>query len=144
MQEAGVTRFLEVGPGRVLSGLIRRIAPEVEVHALDDPSAPGRLVITGLGVVSPVGNDKETAWRNLVAGVSGLAEITRFDVSQYEHKVGGEVKDFDAAEWMDFKAARRSDRAVHFAVAVAKQALTDSGLSYLDYDWTLNDTERSP
>jgi len=96
------------------------------------PDYDRRVVITGLGVISPVGNDKETAWGNLVRGVSGLAEITRFDVSSYEHKVGGEVKDFDAAEWMDFKAARRSDRVVHFSVAVAKQALADSGLEVSD------------
>ena len=96
------------------------------------PDYERRVVITGLGVVSPLGNDKDTAWKNLVAGVSGLGEITRFDVSGYEHKVGGEVKDFDAAEWMDFKAARRSDRAVHFAVAVAKQAVADSGLEVTD------------
>src|SRR3970040_1760463 len=92
------------------------------------PDYDRRVVITGLGVISPVGNDKQRAWGTLVRGVSGLAEITRFDVSSYEHKVGGEVKDFDAAEWMDFKAARRSDRVVHFSVPVAKQGLAHSGL----------------
>lgn len=96
------------------------------------PDYERRVVITGLGVVSPVGNDPATAWSNLVRGVSGLGEITHFDVSNYEHKVAGEVKDFDPAEWMNFKTARRSDRAVHFAVAVAKQALADSGLEVTD------------
>ena len=96
------------------------------------PDYDRRVVITGMGVVSPVGNDKDTAWRNLIAGKSGLAEITRFDVSNYEHKVGGEVKDFEPTEWMDRKDARRTDRAVHFAVAVAKQAITDSGLEISD------------
>jgi 3-oxoacyl-[acyl-carrier-protein] synthase II len=96
------------------------------------PDYDRRVVITGLGVVSPVGNDPQTAWKNLVNGVSGLVEITRFDVSQYEHKVGGEVKDFEPTEWMEYKDARRTDRSVHFAVAVAKQAIADSGLEIND------------
>ena len=96
------------------------------------PDYDRRVVITGMGVVSPVGNDKDTAWRNLVGGVSGLGEITRFDVSNYEHKVGGEVKDFEPNDWMERKDARRTDRAVHFAVAVAKQAVADSGLEITD------------
>jgi len=87
-----------------------------------------RVVITGIGVVSPVGNDWDTAWRNLLDGVSGLGEITRFDPSPYEHRIGGEVRDFDPAMWMNAKAARRTDRVVQFGVAVAKQALQDSGL----------------
>jgi 3-oxoacyl-[acyl-carrier-protein] synthase II len=86
-----------------------------------------RVVITGIGVVSPVGNDKETAWRNLLEGVSGIAEITRFDPSPYEHRLGGEVRSFDPGAWMNPKAARRTDRVVQFGVAVAKQALLDAG-----------------
>lgn len=96
------------------------------------PDYDRRVVITGLGVISPVGNDRETAWANLVNGISGLGMITRFDVSNYEHKVAGEVRDFDPAQWMDFKDARRTDRAVHYAVAVARQALADSGLEVND------------
>jgi 3-oxoacyl-[acyl-carrier-protein] synthase II len=96
------------------------------------PDFDRRVVITGMGVVSPVGNDKDTAWNSLVHGVSGLGEITRFDVTDYEHKVAGEVKDFEPTEWMDRKDARRTDRAVHFAVAVAKQAIADSGLEITD------------
>jgi 3-oxoacyl-[acyl-carrier-protein] synthase II len=96
------------------------------------PDYERRVVITGLGVVSPVGNDPQTAWSNLVRGVSGLDIITRFDVSKYEHKVGGEVKDFEPTEWMERKDARRTDRAVHFAVAVAKQAIADSALEITD------------
>ena len=63
------------------------------------PDYDRRVVVTGLGVVSPVGNDKQTAWDHLVRGVSGLGEITRFDVSRYEQKAAGEVKDFDPKQW---------------------------------------------
>ena len=73
------------------------------------PDYDRRVAITGLGVISPVGNDKATAWDNLVRGRSGIREITKFDVSRYEHKAAGEVEGFSAAEWMDPKAARRSE-----------------------------------
>jgi 3-oxoacyl-[acyl-carrier-protein] synthase II len=96
------------------------------------PDYDRRVVVTGLGVVSPVGNDKQTAWDNLIRGNSGLGEITRFDVSRYEQKAGGEVKDFDPKEWMDPKAARRGESAMHFGVAAAKQALADSGFEVTD------------
>ena len=74
------------------------------------PDYDRRVVVTGVGVISPVGNDKDTAWSNLVNGVSGLGPITYFDTEPYEAKVAGEVKGFDAKEWMDPKAARRSSR----------------------------------
>jgi 3-oxoacyl-[acyl-carrier-protein] synthase II len=100
------------------------------------PDHTRRVVVTGLGVVSPVGNDKDTAWTNLVEGHSGLAELTRFDVSRYEHKAGGEVHDFDAASWMDPKAVRRSEREMHYGVAAAKQAVADSGFEIDDSNRT--------
>jgi beta-ketoacyl-acyl-carrier-protein synthase II len=100
------------------------------------PDYTRRVVVTGLGVISPVGNDKETAWSNLIRGQSGIAEITRFDVGRYEQKAAGEVKDFAAAEWMDPKAARRSESSLHFGVAAAKQALADSGLEINDENRT--------
>ena len=96
------------------------------------PDYQRRVAVTGLGVISPVGNDRETAWDNLVRGRTGLAEITKFDISRYEHKAAGEVKGFSAAEWMDPKAARRSETALHFGVAAAKQALADSGFEISD------------
>ena len=74
------------------------------------PDHTRRVVVTGLGVISPVGNDKDTAWSSLTEGRSGLAELTRFDVSQYEHKAGGEVKDFEAAE-LDGPQGRPPQRA---------------------------------
>ena len=92
------------------------------------PDYNRRIVVTGLGTVSPIGNDVDTVWSNLVAGCSGRAPITRFDASGYESNVAGEVKGFDAREWMDFKAARRTGLNVQFGVAAAKQALADSGI----------------
>ena len=96
------------------------------------PDFTRRVVVTGLGVVSPVGNDKDTAWSALVNGRSGLGEITKFDVSGYTHKWGGEVRDFDAAAWMDAKAVRRSEATMWFGVAAAKQAVADAGLEITD------------
>ena len=100
------------------------------------PDYNRRVVVTGLGVISPVGNDKETAWSNLVRGVSGIGEITKFDVSRYEQKAAGEVRGFDATQWMDAKAARRSESSLHFGVAAAKQALADSGFEIDDANRT--------
>ena len=96
------------------------------------PDFSRRVVVTGLGVISPVGNDKQTAWTNLVNGVSGLGIITRFDPSRYDHKVAGQVKDFDPKAWMEAKAVRRSESAMHYGVAAAKQAVADSGFEITD------------
>jgi 3-oxoacyl-[acyl-carrier-protein] synthase II len=92
------------------------------------PDFSRRVAVTGLGVISPIGQDVDTVWSNLVAGNSGLKRITRFDPSPYEAQAAGEINDFDGAKWMDFKAARRTDRNVVMGVAAAKQALADSGL----------------
>ncbi|MEA2611245.1 MAG: 3-oxoacyl-[acyl-carrier-protein] synthase [Chloroflexota bacterium] len=100
------------------------------------PDYDRRVVVTGLGVISSVGNDVATAWSNLVNGVSGLGPITKFDTTPYEAKLGGEVKDFDPNDWMDPKAARRSEASLHFGVAAAKQALADSGLEITDENRT--------
>jgi 3-oxoacyl-[acyl-carrier-protein] synthase II len=96
------------------------------------PDYSRRVVVTGLGVISPVGNDKDTVWANLLNGVSGLREITRFDTSTYSHKWAGEVQDFDATAWMDPKAVRRSEPAMWYGVAAAKQAIADAGLEITD------------
>jgi 3-oxoacyl-[acyl-carrier-protein] synthase II len=96
------------------------------------PDYDRRVVVTGLGVVSPVGNDVATAWGNLIRGQSGLDVITKFDVSRYEAKAAGEVRDFNAAQWMDPKAVRRSETSMHFGVSAAKQALIDSGFEITD------------
>jgi 3-oxoacyl-[acyl-carrier-protein] synthase II len=103
---------------------------------LRKPDYDRRVVVTGLGVVSPVGNDVPTAWNNLVEGRSGLGPITKFDTSPYEAKLAGEVRDFTASDWMDPKAARRSESSMHFGVAAAKQALADSGFELTDENRT--------
>ena len=96
------------------------------------PDYTRRVVVTGLGVVSPVGNDKTTAWNNLVNGVSGLGLITKFDPTPYAQQWGGEVHDFDAPAWMDKKAIRRSEPAMWYGVSAAKQAIADAGLEITD------------
>jgi 3-oxoacyl-[acyl-carrier-protein] synthase II len=103
---------------------------------LRKPDYDRRVVVTGLGVISPVGNDAATAWANLVNGVSGMGPITRFDTSGYDAKLGGEVHDFTASDWMDPKAARRSEASLHYGVAAAKQALADSGFELTDENRT--------
>jgi 3-oxoacyl-[acyl-carrier-protein] synthase II len=100
------------------------------------PDHTRRVVVTGLGVISPVGNDRETAWSNLLNGVSGLREITRFDASGYEQRAAGEVRDFVATDWMDAKAVRRSEASMHYGVAAAKQAVADSGFEISDENRT--------
>ena len=87
-----------------------------------------RVVVTGIGVVSPVGTGAGVAWDALVAGRSGVADITLFDTTDYPIHVAGEVKGFDATRYMDGKDARRHDRNTHFAVAAAGEALRDAGL----------------
>jgi len=100
------------------------------------PDYQRRVVVTGLGVVSPVGNDIATAWSNLTNGVSGLGEITRFDSSRYDHHAAGEVHDFEPAAWMDAKAVRRSEHEMHFGVSAAKQAVADAGFEITDENRT--------
>ena len=87
-----------------------------------------RVVITGLGAVSPLGNDVETTWRSILAGESGAGPITQFDHAGYVVHFACEVKDFDATQWIDRKEARRMDRFAHLALAAARQAEADSGL----------------
>jgi 3-oxoacyl-[acyl-carrier-protein] synthase II len=86
-------------------------------------------VITGLGAVTPLGNDAETTWQNLIAGRSGAGEITQFDSTDYAVHFACEVTDFDPTDFIDRKQARRMDRFAHLVVAAARQAEADSGLS---------------
>jgi 3-oxoacyl-[acyl-carrier-protein] synthase II len=90
--------------------------------------APRRAVVTGLGIVSPVGIGVEASWEALVAGRSGIDTISLFDASQLDVDVAGEVKDFDATMYMDAKDARRHDRSTHLAIAATGEALRDAGL----------------
>jgi 3-oxoacyl-[acyl-carrier-protein] synthase II len=86
------------------------------------------VVVTGLGLVSPVGIGVEPSWSALVAGKSGIGPITLFDASTFPTRIAGEVKGFDPAQFMDKKEARRNDRFIQFALAAADMALKDSGL----------------
>jgi 3-oxoacyl-[acyl-carrier-protein] synthase II len=88
-----------------------------------------RVVITGMGVISPVGNDLETFWSSLKAGKSGIGRITAMDISQYDTKIAGEVRNFDPKPFFkNPKDVRRTDRFVHLAMAAAKMSIQDSGL----------------
>jgi 3-oxoacyl-[acyl-carrier-protein] synthase II len=87
-----------------------------------------RVVISGMGAVSPLGNDVETTWENLTAGRSGAAPILGFDASEYPVHFACELKDFDPAEWIEKKQARRMDRFAQMIVAAAIQARDDSGI----------------
>ena len=87
-----------------------------------------RVVITGVGPVTPIGTGKEIFWNNLIAGKSGVGIITRFDPTDVDVKIAGEVKDFEYADYMDKKEGKRMDRVTHFAVAAAKLAVEDAKL----------------
>jgi 3-oxoacyl-[acyl-carrier-protein] synthase II len=87
-----------------------------------------RVVITGVGAISPIGNTAAEFWQALLAGKSGIGLITRFDAAEYDAKIAGEVKDFDPTTFIDKKEARRMDRFTQFAIAAAKMALDDSGM----------------
>ena len=87
-----------------------------------------RVVITGLGALTSLGNDYETTWRNLIAGESGAGPITQFDDSEYDVHFACEVHDFDPTVWMEHKTARRIDRFAQLAIAAARQAEADSGI----------------
>lgn len=91
-----------------------------------------RVVITGLGIVSPVGNDIETAWQNIVGGVSGIGRITRFDPTDFNCHIAGEVKDFDIDPYLSAKEARQMDTFIHYGIAAGVQAWKDSGLEITD------------
>jgi 3-oxoacyl-[acyl-carrier-protein] synthase II len=93
-----------------------------------------RVAITGLGAVTPVGNDAKATWDALVAGRSGIELITRFDASEFPVRIAGEVKDFDPADHVSAKTARHVDRAVVFAIAAAREALADAGINGYEPD----------
>jgi len=87
-----------------------------------------RVVVTGLGLVSPLGVGVEESWRALVGGKSGIGPITRFDASSFPVRIAGEVKGFEAEKYLDRKEVRRNDRFIHFALAAAGMALEDAGI----------------
>jgi len=87
-----------------------------------------RVVITGLGIISPVGNTVEQAWQNVLAGRSGIDRITRFDVSSFPVQIAGEVKDFDVTKYLPARDARRMDTFIHYGMAAGIDAIKDAGL----------------
>jgi len=99
-----------------------------------DTDLSRRAVVTGLGAVTPIGNDHATFWRNLVAGVSGGGPITHFDASRYDVRIAAEVKGFDPTIAMDRKMARRMSRFIHLGMAAGKEAVADAGLDFETWD----------
>src|SRR6185312_11551058 len=89
---------------------------------------PGRVVVTGIGGVTPLGTGVDTFWPRMVAGENGIARISLLDPSEYTTQIAAEVKDFNAEDWLERKEARRIDRFIAFAAAAAKMALDDSAI----------------
>jgi len=95
-------------------------------------TAKRRVVVTGLGIVSPVGNSVSAAWENILAGRSGISRITRYDASAYRSQIAGEVRDFQVTDYVPAKEVRRMDAFIHYGVAASAQALRDSGIEITD------------
>ena len=87
-----------------------------------------RVVVTGLGIISPIGNDIDTFWENVKKGTVGIGEITKFDTTDFKVKLAAEVKDFDATKYMDKREARRMELFSQYAVAAANRQLKIQGL----------------
>jgi len=95
-----------------------------------------RVVVTGLGIISPVGNSVATAWENVLAGKSGIGPITNFDASAFPVRIAGEIRDFDVTEYIPGKGARRMGTFMHYGIAAASQAMADSGLEITEANAT--------
>jgi 3-oxoacyl-[acyl-carrier-protein] synthase II len=95
-------------------------------------TANRRVVVTGLGIVSPVGNSVPVAWENVLAGRSGVGRITRFDPQAYRSQIAGEVRDFDVTQYVPAKEVRRMDAFIHYGVAASAQAMRDCGIEVTD------------
>ncbi|NII10320.1 beta-ketoacyl-ACP synthase II [Oleiagrimonas sp. C23AA] len=91
-----------------------------------------RVVVTGLGIVSPVGNDVATAWGNILAGKSGIGPVTHFDASGITTQIAGEIRDFDPSAYIPAKEVKKMDPFIHYGIAASMQALDDSGLEVTD------------
>ena len=93
-----------------------------------------RVVVTGIGVISPIGTGRETFWKALLAGTNGIERISRFDPAEYAAQIAGEVKDFDPTLYIDKKESKRMDRYAQFAVAATKMAIEDAKLDLVNED----------
>ena len=87
-----------------------------------------RVVITGLGILSPLGNDLQSNWDAVINGRSGIGPITNFDASSFTTRIAGEVRNFDIGQWVGPKEAKKMDEFIHYGVAASMMALQDSGL----------------
>ena len=85
-----------------------------------------RVVITGIGAITPIGTGKDAFWDGLMAGKNGIGKITRFDAAEYAAQIAGEVKDFDPTDYIDKKESKRMDRYTQFAIAASKMAFEDA------------------
>jgi 3-oxoacyl-[acyl-carrier-protein] synthase II len=93
-----------------------------------------RVVVTGLGIVSPVGNDVATAWANITAGKSGIGPITHFDASTFPTRIAGEIREFDPTQYIAAKDVKKMDPFIHYGIAASIQALADAGLHPHEHD----------
>jgi 3-oxoacyl-[acyl-carrier-protein] synthase II len=93
-----------------------------------------RVVITGLGILSPVGNDVATAWGNILAGKSGIGPLTHFDASTFPTRIAGEVRDFDPSMFVAAKDVKKMDPFIHYGIAASVQAMEDAGLKLHEHD----------
>ena len=92
-----------------------------------------RVVVTGMGIIAPVGNDVETAWAQVVSGRSGIGPITDFDASQFSTTIGGSIRNFDASQYIPPKEQKKMDPFIHFGIAAAQQAVAHAGLASAAY-----------
>jgi beta-ketoacyl-acyl-carrier-protein synthase II len=131
------TKMLDLPPIQIITG--QQISPEAlaMMQAAARPKRT-RIVITGMGAITPLGHTPEELWRNLLAGESGVGPVTLFDASKYKTRIAAEVKEFDPTKFVDPKDARRMGRATLFALAAAKGALADAG-----FGEKLNDNPRA-
>ena len=93
-----------------------------------------RVVVTGLGIVSPVGSTVAAAWDAILSGRSGIGPVTRFDVSKFPVRIGGQVRGFDVSQYLTPKEAKRMDEFMHYGVAAGMQAVADSGIDFSRLD----------
>ncbi len=89
-----------------------------------------RVVVTGMGVISPVGNDVESFWKSMAEGRSGIGPITRFDASPLRTRIAGEVKGYDPEDYFDRRDVRRLDRSSQFFLVAAREAMSQAGIAY--------------
>ena len=91
-----------------------------------------RIVVTGLGLITPVGHTVDETWENIVAGRSGVRAIDAFDTSGFASRIGASVRNFDLSPYMSPKEARKTDTFIHYGIVAAKQAIADAGLEVTD------------